>query len=124
MIQPEIFRRRYDTNVDRSHYGSKAPTVTITVLIVVSYLLLYHEILHVEYIQALYCNWYLYSIDKGGRINFCFILDNVLAAPMTIMSTYESGRFGALKSDSTHYFLRNACTKSGSLHFSQFSVVD
>jgi hypothetical protein len=27
----------------------------------------------------------------------------------------ESGRFGALKSDSTHHFFRNACTKSGSL---------
>jgi hypothetical protein len=33
----------------------------------------------------------------------------------------ESGRFGALKSDSTHHFFRNACTKSGSLRFSQFS---
>ena len=32
-----------------------------------------------------------------------------------------SGRFGALKSDSTHHFFRNACTKSGSLRFSQFS---
>ena len=32
----------------------------------------------------------------------------------------ESGRFGALKSDSTHHFFRNACTKSGSLRFSQF----
>ena len=32
----------------------------------------------------------------------------------------ESGRFGALKSDSTHHFFRNACTKSGSLQFSQF----
>ena len=30
-------------------------------------------------------------------------------------------RFGALKSDSTHHFFRNACTKSGSLRFSQFS---
>jgi Gpi18-like mannosyltransferase len=29
--------------------------------------------------------------------------------------------FGALKSDSTHHFFRNACTKSGSLRFSQFS---
>ena len=27
-------------------------------------------------------------------------------------------------SDSTHHFFRNACTKSGSLRFSQFSVVD
>ena len=33
----------------------------------------------------------------------------------------ESGRFGAWKSDSTHHFFRNACTKSGSLRFSQFS---
>jgi hypothetical protein len=29
----------------------------------------------------------------------------------------ESGRFGALNSDSTHHFFRNACTKSGSLRF-------
>ena len=36
-------------------------------------------------------------------------------------SINESGRFGALKSDSTHHFFRNACTKSGSLRFSQFS---
>ena len=27
----------------------------------------------------------------------------------------------ALKIDSTHHFFRNACTKSGSLRFSQFS---
>jgi hypothetical protein len=33
----------------------------------------------------------------------------------------ESERFGALKSDSTHHFFRNACTKSGWLRFSQFS---
>ena len=33
----------------------------------------------------------------------------------------ESGRFGPLKSDSTHFFFRNACTKSGSVRFSQFS---
>jgi hypothetical protein len=32
----------------------------------------------------------------------------------------ERRRFGALKSDSTHHFFRNACTKSGSLRFSQF----
>jgi hypothetical protein len=37
------------------------------------------------------------------------------------LSRNESGRFGALKSDSTHNFFRNACTKSGSLRFSQFS---
>jgi hypothetical protein len=33
----------------------------------------------------------------------------------------ESGRFGGLKSDSTHHFFRNVCTKSGSLRCSQFS---
>jgi hypothetical protein len=37
------------------------------------------------------------------------------------LSRNESGRFGALKSDSTHHFFWNACTKSGSLRFSQFS---
>jgi hypothetical protein len=34
---------------------------------------------------------------------------------------WKVGRFGALKSDSTHHFFRNACIKSGSLQFSQFS---
>ena len=32
-----------------------------------------------------------------------------------------SGRFGAVKSDSTLHFFGNACTKSGPLRFSQFS---
>jgi hypothetical protein len=40
---------------------------------------------------------------------------------LPFVSRNESGRFGALKSDSTHHFFRNACTKSGSLRFSQFS---
>jgi hypothetical protein len=34
------------------------------------------------------------------------------------LSRNESGRFGALTSDSTHHFFGNACTKSGSLRFS------
>jgi hypothetical protein len=39
-----------------------------------------------------------------------------------ILSRFANfARFGALKSDSTHHFFRNACTKSGSLRFSQFS---
>jgi hypothetical protein len=37
------------------------------------------------------------------------------------LSRNERGRFGALKSYSTHHFFRNACTKSGSWRFSQFS---
>jgi hypothetical protein len=38
-----------------------------------------------------------------------------------LLSRNESGRFGALKADSAHHFFRNACTKSGSLRFSQYS---
>ena len=37
------------------------------------------------------------------------------------LSRNESGRFGAVKSNSTHHFFGNACTKSGSLRFSQSS---
>ena len=37
------------------------------------------------------------------------------------LSRSESGGFSALKSDSTHHFFTNACTKSGLLRFSQFS---
>jgi hypothetical protein len=37
------------------------------------------------------------------------------------LSRNERWRFGALKSDSTRHFFRNACTKSRSLPFSQFS---
>ena len=39
------------------------------------------------------------------------------------LSRNESGRFGALKFDSTHHFFRNACTKSGSLRFSVFRLL-
>ena len=39
------------------------------------------------------------------------------------MSRNERGRFGALKSDSTHHFFRNACIKSGSLRFSVFRLL-
>ena len=39
------------------------------------------------------------------------------------LSRSESGRFGALKSDSTHHFFRNVCTKSGSLRFSVFRLL-
>jgi hypothetical protein len=44
----------------------------------------------------------------------------VLVFIYSLLSRNESWRFGALKSDSTHHFFRNACTKSGSLRF-QFS---
>jgi hypothetical protein len=38
-----------------------------------------------------------------------------------LWAVMKGGGVGALKSDSTHDFFRNACTKSGSLRFSQFS---
>ena len=41
--------------------------------------------------------------------------------PILHILFFYSIRFGTLKSDSTHHFFRNACTKSGSLRFSQFS---
>ena len=44
-----------------------------------------------------------------------------LKVNLETLSRNKRGRFGALKSDSTHHFLRNSCTKSGSLRFSQFS---
>ena len=51
---------------------------------------------------------------------FTFYNKNGLHYKFKVMNRNESGRFGALKSDSTHHFFRNACTKSGSLRFSQF----
>jgi hypothetical protein len=53
---------------------------------------------------------------------FCssFVIHTAIVTAGTL-NRNESGRFGALKSDSTHHFFRNACTKSGSLRFSQFS---
>jgi hypothetical protein len=53
---------------------------------------------------------------------FCSsIVINTVIVTAGTFERNESGMFGALKSDSTHHFVRNACTKSGSLRFSQFS---
>jgi hypothetical protein len=41
--------------------------------------------------------------------------------PVTSQQRNGSGRFGTVKSDSTHHFFGNACIKSGPLWFSQFS---
>ena len=53
---------------------------------------------------------------------FCssIVIHTVIVTAETL-SRNESGRFGALKSDSTPHFFRNTCTISGSLRFSQFS---
>ena len=50
-----------------------------------------------------------------------FLYLNTVIVTAEPLNRNESGRFGALKSDSTYHFFRNACTKSGSLRFSQFS---
>ena len=38
-----------------------------------------------------------------------------------LWAVMKAGRFGALKSESTHHFFRNSCTRSVSLRFSQSS---
>ena len=53
---------------------------------------------------------------------FCSsIVINTVIVTAGTFERNESVRFGGLKSDSTHHFFRNACTKIGSLRFSQFS---
>jgi hypothetical protein len=53
---------------------------------------------------------------------FCSsIVINDVIVTAGIFERNESVRFGAVKSDSTHHFFGNACSKSGSLRFSQFS---
>ena len=50
-----------------------------------------------------------------------FLYLNTVIVTAGTFERNESGRFGSLKSDSTHHFFRNACTKSGSLWFTEFS---
>ena len=50
--------------------------------------------------------------------NFCF---SFYSRCLQIVNATGSGRFGAVKSDSTHHFFGNTCTKSEPLRFSQFS---
>ena len=55
---------------------------------------------------------------------FCSsIVINTVIVTAETFERNESGRFGTLKSDSTHHFFRNACTKSGSLRFSVFRLL-
>ena len=79
------------------------------------------------------CWWRWFTIDvPPSSLNlvlrwllfylFCSsIVINTVIMTAEPLNRHESGRFGTLKSDSTHHFFRNACTKSGSLLFSQFS---
>jgi hypothetical protein len=63
-------------------------------------------------------SWLPYLYTFSLYENALFI---IVSAETEYLNRNESGRFGALKSDSTNHFFRNACTKSGSLRFSQFS---
>ena len=64
----------------------------------------------------------LISLDSEEKYNKTLeFVNNICKYKEFYLNRNESGRFGALKSDSTHHFFRNACTKSGSLRFSQFS---
>ena len=69
--------------------------------------------------DAIYILWT--SIRTNDMTNEHWVVINTVIVTAEPLSRNESGRFGALKSDSTHHFFRNACTTSGSLRFSQFS---
>jgi hypothetical protein len=89
------------------------------------------NILRVIIWRIIICQWTnkTLTICKHFYHGHCYCyFDHLEFAPLfslvwqpETLSRNESGRFGALKSDSTHQFFRNACTKSGSLRFSQFS---
>ena len=59
----------------------------------------------------------------GFHLHDRIVINTVIVTAGTFERN-ESGRFGTLKSDSIHHFFRNACTKSGSLRFHSFPVVD
>jgi hypothetical protein len=68
-----------------------------------------------------------FSIVSAGLLFYLFCSSIVITTVIVTAGTFErneSGRFDAVKSNSIHYFFGNACTKSGSLRFFQFPVVD
>jgi hypothetical protein len=77
---------------------------------------------HIDKKYLWHCCWlpYLYTISLYQNPSFTIVSAETeyISKPL---NRNESGRFGAVKSDSTHHFFGNACTKSGSLRFSQFS---
>ena len=78
------------------------------------YFNLLHENTIIYYIKTKQSSYYLFFFMKV----FTFV------SMLAYISGFKCQRpniLGALKSDSTHHLFRNACTKSGSLRFSQFS---
>ena len=73
------------------------------------------------YIMILTHEFHLALYNTNLDIIMIFLNYQLCIMVKLSLSRNESGRFGAFKSDSTHHFFRNACTKSGSLRFSQFS---
>jgi hypothetical protein len=76
------------------------------------------------------CLWYISSmiyIEYGTALTtilpILFLYLNTVIVTAGTFERNESGRFGAIKSDSTHHFFRNACTKSGSLRFPSFRLL-
>jgi hypothetical protein len=81
---------------------------------------------YMYYFNFLHENTIFYYIKTKQSSYYFFFFMKVFT--FVSMLAYTSGFkcqrpniLGALKSDSTHHFLRNACTKWGSLRFSQFS---
>jgi hypothetical protein len=61
-------------------------------------------------------------VDQAQRsLHFIYKTIRNESIPVDLQLKLLDSMFDALKSDSTHHFFRNACTKSGSLRFSQLS---
>ena len=78
-----------------------------------------YKVKEVKNVFVIYVTEYGTALTTILLILFLYL--NTVTMTAEPLNRSESGRFGALKSDSTHHFFRNACTKSGSLRFSQFS---
>ena len=78
-------------------------------------------IVPVNHIRLLFTSLSLALIWQLFYLFCSSIVVNTVIVTAETLSRNDRGRFGALKSDSTHHCFRNACTKSGSLRFSQFT---
>ena len=88
-----------------------------------------------NFISATKCNHFISQVWVKLFLTFCFTgFGTALTTILPILFQYcykycysdsrnlwSVMKAGGLKSDSNHHFFRNACTKSGSLRFSQFS---